>query len=285
MKTFLVPDYELLDSGNGRRLERFGKTLIDRPAPQTTWHKNETLTDWNVAHAYYDRPFGESAYWKSNSDFPTQWNIQIDQIKIELRPEKTSQVGVHMEQLPNWQWMTEKIQQANRPLNILNVFAFTGVETLIASATGKEVSVCHVDESKANIAWARHNTEISGLTNRPIRWINENVLKFMAREVTRGKKYDGIILTPPTFGRNQYGEWKLERDLPHLLDLTEQLLSENPCFVILNSRSSWFASPDLAHMLSTLKPFKGSKAEAIDLIIPSQKGNELPMGICGRIEI
>ena len=268
MKSIL--DYELLDSGNERRLERFGKIIVDRPAPQTTWHKSNKIADWNIAHAYHDRPFHGPADWRRSSEFPKPWHLKIKNIKMELRPMRNGDIGIAMEQLQNWEWMTQQIKQANRPLNILNVFAGTGAETLIASTAAKDISICHVDESKANISWARHNAEISGLTNHPIRWIPDNVIKFMMREVKRGKKYDGIILTPPTFGRGPSGEWKLERDLPKLLDLTEQLLSENPCFVILNSRSSWFASQDLSQMLSTFKPFKNAKSEAIDLIIPSK---------------
>lgn len=276
-------NYELIDSGNERRLERFGKTIVNRPAPQAFWNRNGFLKEWKQANAYYERPENEENKWTKDSKFPKNWTIQIDQITAELRPSSNNQLGIFPEQLNNWRWMTRKIKEAKRPLNILNAFAYTGMATLMASAAGENVEVCHVDGAKSAVSWARKNAELSGLEKKPIRWIVDDVVKFMEREVKRGKKYDGIILDPPAFGRGAKGTWKIERDLPHLLELVKKLLSETPCFVILSCHAVELTAEKLAQMLNQLPSFENKKAETVDLIIPSKKGNELPSSVCGRI--
>ena len=276
-------DYELIDSGNERRLERFGKTIVNRPAPQAFWHRDSALFEWKQANAYYERPENGKNKWTKDSTFPENWTIQIDQITAELRPSPNNQLGIFPEQLDNWRWMTKRIQEANRPLQILNTFAYTGIATLMASAAAEHVEVCHVDGAKSAVSWARKNAELSGLEKNPIRWIVDDVVKFMEREVKRGKKYDGIILDPPAFGRGANGTWKIERDLPRLLELTGKLLNNQPCFVILSCHAVELTAEKLAQMLEEFSVFKGKKAEAVDLIIPSEKGNELPSSVCGRI--
>jgi len=276
-------DYELIDSGNERRLERFGKTIVNRPAPQAFWNRDGFLEEWKMVDAYYERNEMKADKWSKESKFPENWTITIDGITLELRPSSNNQLGIFPEQLDNWRWMTQKIQEAKRPLNILNTFSYTGAATLIASAAAENTEVCHVDGAKSVVSWARKNAELSGLEKNPIRWIVDDVVKFMEREVKRGKRYDGIILDPPSFGRGANGTWKIERDLPLLLELVGKLLSDNPCFVILSCHTAEFSEEDLAHMLENLPVFKGKKAEAIDLTIPSTKGNDLSSSICGRI--
>ncbi len=276
-------DYELIDCGNERRLERFGKTIVNRPAPQAFWHRNDMIEEWKNIDAYYERPENGEKKWSKDSQFPENWNITIDNITFELRPSVNNQLGIFPEQLENWRWMTRQIQKANRPLKILNTFSYTGAATLMASAAAENVEVCHVDGAKSSVTWARKNAELSGLSDRPIRWIVDDVLQFMEREVKRGNKYDGIILDPPAFGRGAKGTWKLQRDLPKLLNLVEKLLSENPCFVILSCHSTEFASKDLAQMLEKIPPFSGKQSESVNLIIPSTNGSELWSGTCGRI--
>lgn len=276
-------DYELIDSGNERRLERFGETIINRPAPQAFWHRDSSLLEWKQAAAYYERPENGTHKWTKDSTFPENWTIQIDNITLELRPSENNQLGIFPEQLDNWRWMTEKIKEAKRPLKILNTFAYTGAATLMASAAGEDVEVCHVDGAKSAVSWARKNAELSELEKNPIRWIVDDVLQFMEREVKRGKKYDGIILDPPAFGRGAKGTWKIERDLPHLLELTGKLLSNQPCFVILSCHAIEITAENIAQMLNALPAFPRKKAEAVELIIPSEKGNELPSSVCGRI--
>ena len=278
-----IPDYELYDCGGGRRLERFGKTIVNRPCVAAFWPRFGEIDEWKDLDAYYRRNEDEPGKWVKEAKFPTPWQIKIDKITIELRPSSNSQVGIFPEQLPNWRWMTEKIKEAKRPLKILNLFAYTGVATLMASAAAKEVEVCHVDGAKSAVNWARRNAELSDLSENHIRWIVDDVMKFVEREIKRGKKYDGIILDPPAFGRGPGGSWKLERDLPKLMDLIAQILVDDPCFVILSCHALEVSTEDLQFELNRLPNFKEKNAEAINLTIPASKGNELPASICGRI--
>ena len=209
--------------------------------------------------------------------------IKIDNITLQLRPSSNNQLGIFPEQLDNWRWMTKKIQEAKRPLKILNTFSYTGAATLMASAAAEDTEVCHLDGAKSAVSWARKNAELSGLEKNPIRWIVDDVLKFMEREVKRGKKYDGIILDPPAFGRGAKSDWKIQRDLPLLLELVGKLLNDKPCFVIFSCHAIEFTAEDLAKMLEELPVFRGKKAEAVDLTISASKGNDLTSSICARI--
>ena len=273
-------EYTFLDCGNERRLERFGETIIDRPCPAATWDLNSRVGEWKQVQALYDRSVLRD--WMPESVFPDPWHIDVDGLTIELRPSRNSQVGVFPEQWDNWRWMKEQIRKANRPLKILNTFAYTGVATLMASSVNESVEVCHVDGAKSSVAWAKKNAELSGLSDRPIRWIADDVLTFLKREVKRGRKYDGIILDPPAFGRGKGGTWKIERDIAMLLDLVNDLLSDNPCFVILSCHVPVWTAQSMANQLKGLSKLKKARFESMDLVIPSEKGNELPAGLCGR---
>lgn len=187
------------------------------------------------------------------------------------------------EQLANWRWLTEQIQQQQRPVRVLNAFAYTGAATLMASAAAADVEVCHVDGAKSAITAARHNAAISNLQQRPLRWIADDVLTFLKREVKRGRRYDAFILDPPAFGRGSHGSWQLKRDLPGLLGYVKQLLSDSPSFLILSCHAPELTSPELAVMLDDCIGAVGRKAQAIDLVIPSEKGHPLPSSICARI--
>jgi 23S rRNA (cytosine1962-C5)-methyltransferase len=275
-------DYELLDCGNGRRLERFGQYVLDRPCPQASWTKKLGKEVWQKAHAYYERTENKKG-WIDLSTLPEIWQIQLNNLTIELRPSVNNQVGIFPEQLDNWLWMEKQIKKANRPLKILNTFAYTGVATIMASQAAADVEVCHVDGAKASVNWARKNAEISGLQDRKIRWIVDDVIKFMIREVRRGNMYDGIILDPPAFGRGDNVSWKFEQDVYELLQLVNQLISDNPCFVIFSGHATNMISQDFVDLLEELPKLKGKKGEAMDLIIPSEKGNDLPSSMCGRV--
>jgi len=279
-----IPDYELLDCGDGRRLERFSNIIADRPAPQAVWPKSGRVAGWRSVDAYYDRPDKGRAGWRDLSVFPEEWRIKVDGIALELRPSGNSQVGFFPEQLPNWRWLSERLQQAKRPVRLLNAFAYTGAATLAASASANNVEVCHLDGARAAVSWARKNAILSGLDSRPIRWIVDDVMKFLMRELERGRSYDAFIIDPPAFGRGPGATWRLERDLPLMLELAGQLLSDTPCFVILSCHAPQLTSGNLADMLEKFDAFRGCKAEALDLVIPSRKGNALPSSICGRIE-
>ncbi len=276
-------DYELIDCGNERRLERFGKTIVNRPAPQAFWNRDGFIEEWKKSDAYYERYEEKTSKWSKESKFPENWTIKIDNITLQLRASSNNQLGIFPEQLDNWRWMTKKIQEAKHPLKILNTFAYTGVATLMASATAEDVEVCHLDGAKSAVSWARKNAELSGLEKNPIRWIVDDVLKFMEREVKRGKKYDGIILDPPAFGRGAKRDWKIQRDLPFLLELVGKLLTDKPCFVIFSCHAIEFTAEALAKMLEEIPVFRGEKAKAIDLTISASKGNDLPSSICARI--
>lgn len=277
-------DYKLLDCGDGRRLERFADIIVDRPAPQATWPISKDVVHWESADAYYDRSESAQGHWRADSAFPDTWQIPLDNIRLELRPASNGQVGIFPEQLPNWRWLTEHLQQEKRHVRLLNAFAYTGAATLMASAATADIEVCHVDGAKASVSAARHNAEISKLQQRPIRWIVDDVMTFLKREVKRGCQYDAFILDPPAFGRGTRASWQLKRDLPGMLGYVKQLLSSSASFIILSCHAPELDSADLAAMLDDLAGVSGCKAEAIDLVIPSEKGHALPSSICARIK-
>ena len=278
-------DYELLDCGGGRRLERFADIVVDRPAPQATWPKSQSVAEWLSADAYYERPVSGQGHWLDTDVFPQPWQLQLDNIRLELRPAANGQVGIFPEQLPNWRWMAEHLQrQQGRLVRVLNTFAYTGVATLMASAASTDVEVCHVDGARASVMAARRNAELSGLQQRPIRWIVDDVMTFLHREIKRGNRYDGIILDPPAFGRGAHASWQLKRDLPELLGCVKQLMSDTPSFIVLSCHAPDLTSSGLAVMLDAILGASKSKSEAIDLVIPSISGNELPSSICARVK-
>lgn len=278
-----VFDYELLDCGDGRRLEKFSDVIIDRPAPQAIWSKSAKVTAWKSAQAYYERSSKGNGRWRADSVFPDNWQVQIDDIIIELHASSNNQVGIFPEQLINWRWLTKRLKQSKRPLKVLNAFAYTGMATLMASVATKNIEVCHLDASKSAVAWAKRNAKLSGLQNRPIRWIVDDVMTFLKREVKRGRRYDAFILDPPAFGRYQGASWQLKRNLPRLMEYVNQLLSDSPCFVVLSCHAPELTSNMLANILEKLDVFKGHTAEPIDLTIESNNGNDLPSSICARI--
>ncbi len=283
-------DYELIDCGDKRRLERFGSIILDRPCPQALWSKKLDITTWNTVTAYYERS-SENQGWQNfnNNVLPVKWNIQLDELTLELRPSESNQIGIFPEQLSNWSWINNIIKEnSNRPLKILNCFAYTGIASIIASYSGDDnIEVCHVDGAKASVNWAKKNASLSGLdNNKKIRWIVDDVTKFLSREIKRGNKYDGIILDPPAFGRgSKTSSWKFDKDLSNLLKLVNQLLSEKPLFVVFSGHAPGVTSKNMLNMLerniSVSKKIK--YGEAIDLIIPSKNGNDLPSSICGRV--
>ncbi|HLD45655.1 MAG TPA: class I SAM-dependent methyltransferase, partial [bacterium] len=217
------------------------------------------------------------------SVFPKDWHISLGPIRLALKPSANNQLGVFPEQCDSWQWITKKIRNAGRPLRILNAFAYTGAATLMSSAAARDVEVCHVDGAKTSVTWAKQNALLSGLESKSIRWIVDDVLKFLAREIKRGRTYDAFILDPPAFGRGAKTEWSLERDLPLLLDCVDQLLSPHPCFVVLSCHAPHMIATDLAHQLEKLPAFAGKQAQTLNLTIASKQGHALPLGICARI--
>lgn len=264
-------DYELIDSGDGEKLERFGTYTLVRPDPRALWSKSDP-TKWETADAKYIRTDNKSGQWETKHTPPSSWVVRYQQLVFTLRPTEFKHVGVFPEQSVNWNWLDKTI--ANRPLKILNLFAYTGGATMAAAIAGAHVT--HVDAVKSAIDWAHENVRASGLENKPIRWIEEDAYKFVQREKKRGNTYEGIILDPPRFGRGTKGEvWKLEDDLLKLLNACKEILSTTPAFILLNAYTADLSSIALGNLLDT-RTF-GELA-----LKESTGGRLLPSGIFAR---
>lgn len=269
-------DYELIDSGDRRRIERFGPYVINRPCPQAVWRLQSDLMDHDI---YFDR---DNKKW-TGKKIPESWNIQVGENTSELRLSPNGQVGIFPEQWNNWQWIESIVEKnKDKKLKILNTFSYTGMASLAASH--KNTEVCHVDGAKSAINWAKKNAELSGKSENHIRWICDDVIKFLEREVRRGNKYDGIILDPPAFGRGAKKDWKLDRDLESLMKLVSQVLTDDALFVILTCHApELFHEEDLAYILEDLPQFKDIKAEPLILEIPCEHGTALDTSFGARI--
>lgn len=281
--TILTPDdwkdYELIDSGDGSKLERFASYLLSRPDPRAMWAKKSTEETWNKADALYIRTSDTQGDWKINKEAPANWQIHYDNITLIIKPTAFKHVGVFPEQAPNWRWITSCIN--GRPLNILNLFGYTGAATLAAAAAGAHVT--HVDASKPSIAWAKENAAASGLSEKPIRWILDDAYKFVLREARRGIKYDGIIMDPPRFGRGAHGEvWKLEDSLPKLLAASRDILSATPKLFLLNAYTADISSIALHHLISDCMQAFGGTVEFGELALKDSHERLLPNGIFAR---
>ena len=232
-------DYELIDTGDGGKLERFGDYRLVRPDPRILWTRRLSDEVWDSAMAVYRRADIKSGEWEVKTSPPNPWLIRYHGLTFTLRPTEFKHVGVFPEQAVNWNWLTKTI--AGKPLNVLNLFAYTGGATMASLAAGARVT--HVDAAKSAISWANDNIKASGLSEKPVRWIEEDAYKFILREAKRGKTYDGIIMDPPRFGRGSKGEvWKLENDLPKLLRACKEILSPNPSLILINAYTADISS-------------------------------------------
>ncbi len=275
-------DYELIDCGEFRRIERFGRLIIDRPCAQAHWKKTESI-DWNQAVAVFHRPQNGAGAWEFKRTIPSIWYMNIGAIKVELRFSPQGQIGIFPEQYDNWQWILQIIKKSKRPLKILNLFAYTGIATLVVAQAGA-LSVHHIDGAKSSLHWGQKNRDLSGLGKSKIHWLSDDVLKFLQREVRRGNTYDGIILDPPAFGRGKgKADWRIDRDLYTCMNLIDSILSDQSRFVILTSHSPSLTSQEMAYYLEDLTLFRGISAEKIELKIPAAKGNSLPSSFGARI--
>lgn len=225
--------YELLDSGNGAKLERFGEIVLARPCAQAVWQPQRPAR-WKSADATFDREDGNR--WHGRNRLPQEWVIDVDGTRFRLSGTDFGHLGIFPEQRAQWTWIRETVAAAGRPVRVLNLFAYSGGSTLAAARGGAEV--CHLDASKGMVQWARVNAALNGLENHPIRWIVDDAHKFLNREIRRGRRYDGIILDPPTYGRGGNGEtYKIERDLTETLRLCRALLSDSPLFLLLSAHT------------------------------------------------
>ncbi len=242
-----LTDVELLDSGYGRKLERFGRYVIARPCSQAVWKPRLGPDAWERADAAFDREDGQQ--WHNRSVLPDCWDVHVDGQVFRLSDTDFGHLGIFPEQRAQWRWIRERVGGAGRPVSVLNLFAYSGGSTVAAALAG--ASVCHLDASKGMVDWAHENARVNGLEDRPIRWIPEDAHKFLCRELRRGRRYDGIILDPPTFGRGKGGEmYKIERDLPETLRLCRELLSGTPLFLLLSAHTPGFSPVVLGNLLS-----------------------------------
>jgi 23S rRNA (cytosine1962-C5)-methyltransferase len=277
-------DYEVLDTSKGEKLERWGRYLLVRPDPQVIWDTERNDRGWTHCNGHYHRSNRGGGDWEF-FQLPEQWEIHYRDLTFHLKPFKFKHTGVFPEQAVNWDWCAEKIKQAGRPVKVLNLFAYTGGATLSAAKAG--ASVTHVDASKGMVRWAKENAKSSGLSEAPIRWIVDDCVKFVEREIRRENTYDAIIMDPPSYGRGPKGEiWKIEDSIFPFLQLCAKLLSKRPLFVLINSYTTGLQPAVLSYMLHTVldEKYKGViTAEEIGLPV-KENGLILPCGASGRFE-
>ncbi len=281
-------DYELLDTSDGEKLERFGEFIMIRPDPQIIWQTPKTHVGWRTAHMHYHRSSHGGGSWEVKRKVPERWTISYEDIKFHIRPTDFKHVGIFPEQAVNWQWTMQKIREANRPIKVLNLFAYTGGATVAALSAG--ASVCHLDAAKAMNQWAKDNVQLSGLSDSSARYITDDVIKFVQREKRRENYYDAIIMDPPSYGRGPNGEiWKLEAELYGLIKNCADILTDNPLFMLVNSYTTGLSPMVIENILRAelLPRFKGQENAIVtsgEIGIPSSTGFVLPCGIYGRYE-
>lgn len=265
--------YRLLDSGNGRKLEKVGAYIIDRPCGQAVWEKSLDAEKWHDVHAVFSREGGNS--WSYRKNLPNEWVIDIDNIKFYISPTDFGHLGVFPEHRFSWDYVTECIVNANRPLKVLNLFSYSGAATIAAAKAGAEVT--HVDASQKINDLAKRNSELNGLDKNRIRFITDDVIKYLKREEKRGSKYDGVILDPPSFGRGSKGEvFKIDTHLPEILKLIRKVMSAKPAFIVLTCHTPGYTPMTLKNLLTQMmKGFDGD-SDALELTL--DKGEtEIPV--------
>ena len=281
-------EYELLDSGAGQKLERWGSVIVDRPDPAALWPRKKEAKVWERAQATYTRSESGKGSWQYRQTLPKQWPITYGSLTFMVRPTDFKHTGLFPEQAVNWEWMEKKIKKqienSKKAPRILNLFAYTGGATLTCLAAGAEVT--HVDASEGIITWARQNAELSHLDDRPVRWIVDDVNKFVAREVRRGEKYDAIIMDPPSYGRGKKNElWKIEEMLLPLVQNCELLLSEVPLFFIINTYTTGLSGVAVGNILQSVLAGKAGSYDIQELgLKPKDDGWALPAGVSVRWE-
>ncbi len=275
-------EYEVLDTSCGEKLERWGDYTLIRPDPQVIWDTDKEHPGWERPNGHYFRSTRGGGSWKF-SRLPKEWSIRYHDLQFHVKPFQFKHTGLFPEQAVNWDWFSDKIRQEKRPLRVLNLFAYTGGATLAAAKAG--AAVTHVDASKGMVGWAKENAAASGLNGAPIRWLVDDCVKFVEREIRRGSRYDGIILDPPSYGRGPKGEvWKIEQSVYPLIRLTAQILSQKPVFYLVNSYTTGLQPAVLTYMISNViqQKFGGQvKSDEIGLPVTST-GLVLPCGASGR---
>ncbi len=278
-------DYEVIDTSKGEKLERWGNYILVRPDPQVIWDTQKSNKGWKKPNAHYHRSSKGGGEWEF-FDLPKQWNINYKGLTFNLQPFSFKHTGLFPEQAVNWDWFSNKIKtEKDRQIKVLNLFAYTGGATLAAAKAG--AAVTHVDASKGMVTWAKENATASGLGEAPIRYIVDDCVKFVEREIRRGNKYDAIIMDPPSYGRGPKGEiWKIEESIHPFVQLCTQVLSDEPLFFLINSYTTGLQPGVLSYMLSTeIKSKFGGKVNSDEIGLPvSGNGLVLPCGASGRWE-
>lgn len=277
-------DYELIDCSNGERLERWGDEILVRPDPQAIWKTARRNGAWKHPAARYSRSSSGGGTWEKRS-IPESWPVHYGELTFNVKPMNFKHTGVFPEQAVNWDFAMAKIKNAGRPVNVLNLFAYTGAATCACAKAG--ACVCHVDAARGMVQWARENAAASGLAGAPIRWIVDDCGKFTEREIRRGRRYDAIIMDPPSYGRGPGGEvWKLDENLWDFVSLVSSILSENPLFVLINSYTTGLSPAVLTYISESVFTKKfGGRSESQELGLPvTASGLPLPCGAACRWE-
>lgn len=288
-------DYELLDMANGEKLERWGKYILIRPDPQIIWSKKENPKLWDKADARYIRSNTGGGHWELKNSLPASWTTSFGNLTFNIKPMGFKHTGLFPEQYTNWVYMCQKIKEElkrkpNREIKVLNLFAYTGGATVACLEAG--ASVCHVDSSKGMVTWAKENVKSSGLEDAPVRYIVDDVVKFVKREIRRNNKYDAIVMDPPSYGRGATGEvWSIEKDLENLTNLCVELLSDDPLFYIVNTYTGGLSGTVISNLLNIVMKEKNTKLLDIGKITTEEIGIEctsnglvLPCGITTKWE-
>ena len=277
-------DYEIIDMASGEKLERWGNIKLIRPDPQIIWKNKSFPSEWKSANARYNRSNTGGGAWEYSKRLPESWQVKYRNLTFNIKPMGFKHTGLFPEQAVNWDWMINKIKQSKRDIKVLNLFAYTGGATVACLSAG--ASVCHVDSSKGMTTWAKENVESSGLREKPVRFIIDDVVKFVKREIRRGNKYDAIIMDPPSYGRGKNGEvWQFENNIADLVELCTQVLSDDPLFFLINSYTTGISSKVLANLLElNMKRYNG-KITSGEIGLPMKNSKlVLPCGIYGRWE-
>ncbi len=277
-------DYELLDTSDGERLERWGRYILVRPDPQVIWHGAAAHPLWKKADATYRRSSSGGGAWQENK-LPEEWEIGYRDLRFVVRPMGFKHTGLFPEQAANWDWFSQKIKKAGRPIKVLNLFAYTGGATVAAAKAG--AAVVHVDAARGMVAQAKENARRSGLAEAPVRYIVDDCKKFVEREIKRGNTYDAIIMDPPSYGRGPGGEvWKIEDSIDELVGLTASLLSREPLFFLINSYTTGLSPMAMSYLLDIkVRARRGGRTEAGELGLPvTRTGSVLPCGASARLE-
>ncbi|MDO4846882.1 MAG: class I SAM-dependent methyltransferase [Clostridiaceae bacterium] len=275
----LWKDYELLDCSGGERLERWGEITLIRPDPQVIWNTPKTHPKWKNADAVYHRSNSGGGSWEIKKKLPDFWRINYGELAFNVKTMGFKHTGIFPEQAVNWDYTAKLIKEAGRPVKVLNLFAYTGGATVAALKAGADV--VHVDASKGMVQWAKENAVLSGVADRNVRWIVDDCVKFVQREIRRGNRYDIIIMDPPSYGRGPGGEiWKLENEVYSFVELCAQVLSDNPLMVLINSYTTGLSPAVMQYILgAVIKPKFGGSVESDEIGLPvTRTGMVLPCG-------